>query len=210
MTVELLGPEREDEVAGLVAHAFAQDPGYRWASGAEGERHARNVAALARATVGIHCAGRFPITAVVQEGALAAVALFEPPGASMPYVSGLRIALGLLARSGPAVTLRALRGVQVVEDLRPRETHVYLPVIAVDAWARGRGLARALLEDLHARCEAEASARGVALETANPMNVGLYEHLGYRVTRRVELDGRVPVWAMFRARRDGAPAAAAR
>jgi ribosomal protein S18 acetylase RimI-like enzyme len=57
--------------------------------------------------------------------------------------------------------------------------HVLLDVIAVDAAARGRGLAGRLIRELRRR--AAAFGLPVVLETSQPANVDLYRHLGFQV-----------------------------
>ena len=75
-------------------------------------------------------------------------------------------------------------GVVVAE--RVREGEVNLPWVAVRAQWRRRGLARAMLRTVIARCAADG-VRTVALTTVQENEnhtVGLYEHVGFHVTQR--------------------------
>lgn len=80
--------------------------------------------------------------------------------------------------------------------------HWYLLVLGVEPAAQGRGLARALLAPVIA--QADRNGHPCYLETAQPANVGLYRHLGFRVLREVvdEASG-LRLWTF---RRDPPPA----
>lgn len=191
--------ERHEEVAALLARAFEDDPGYRYVTGASGAAHRGAMRDLQGRALEIHLAQDLPRPGLVEAGRLRAVALVEPPSTSISYRAVARVAPGVVARLGPAVGLRALRMILAMERLRPELPHHRLAMIAVDAPDRGRGLARTLLEDLHARCARDPVSTGVGLETTKPENVPLYERFGYRVTHADHFAG-VPVWSLFRAR----------
>jgi GNAT superfamily N-acetyltransferase len=86
---------------------------------------------------------------------------------------------------------------RIADEMRPRERHYHLGMVGVHPSAQGRGIARALIEPLHALSESDPLSTGVALDTENPKNVPLYEHLGYHVTGERNL-GEITIWAMFR------------
>jgi ribosomal protein S18 acetylase RimI-like enzyme len=60
-------------------------------------------------------------------------------------------------------------------DVRP--DHWWVMVLGVAPEAQGRRLARALLEPIMRR--ADAARQQCYLETANPANIGFYEHMGF-------------------------------
>jgi ribosomal protein S18 acetylase RimI-like enzyme len=70
-------------------------------------------------------------------------------------------------------------------------------MLAVDPRVQGRGLGRALLEDLHAVSASDPDSVGVGLDTSNVRNVTLYEHFGYRMGARLRVAG-AETWCMFR------------
>jgi GNAT superfamily N-acetyltransferase len=65
---------------------------------------------------------------------------------------------------------------------------------------RGTGLARRLLEAVHAECERSAFAEGVSLTTEEPRNVDFYRHMGYEITGEARIGDVVPTWNLFRPR----------
>ncbi len=135
----------------------------------------------------------------MSEGELLAVALVEEPGSSLPYAGAARTLCRLLLRTGPRVTFWSLRTSLATLRKRPREPHHFLSMIAVHPKAQGLGLGRTLLERLHADCQAHPDSSGVALDTSNPRNIGLYEKFGYRVVEELGLPG-LKAWYMFRPR----------
>ena len=72
-------------------------------------------------------------------------------------------------------------------------------MLAVHPRMQGRGLARALLEDLHTASESHPDSVGVGLDTTNARNVTLYEHFGYQVLGCGKTpDGGLETWTLFR------------
>ena len=75
------------------------------------------------------------------------------------------------------------------------QLHVHM--IGVRGAYRGRGLARQLLETVHALCEQSPVAEGVSLTTEDPRNVALYQHLGYRVVGEARIADDLYTWSFF-------------
>jgi GNAT superfamily N-acetyltransferase len=75
----------------------------------------------------------------------------------------------------------------------PDEPCWFLDILAVRQDARGRGLASALIR--HGVGRAHAAGLPAFLETGNPRNVPLYEHLGFRLVERTDApDGGPTIW----------------
>ena len=111
------------------------------------------------------------------------------------------VGANLLARPSRRPSLsRLLGGIRMlsfVERHHPSEPHWYVGVLGVAPAAQGRGVGRALLDDVFARSAADD--RPVYLETTNPDNVALYEHFGFEIRERLEPPGGgPPVWTMLR------------
>lgn len=64
--------------------------------------------------------------------------------------------------------------------------HWYVLVVGVDPAAQGRGIGGALLTPIIER--ADRDGLPCYLETAQPANIGFYQHLGFRVLRDVVSD----------------------
>ncbi len=105
------------------------------------------------------------------------MALEEESGAD--YLRAIAVEIGVLR------SLRALLVLSLIGHGRMQPDEAYIDELAVAAWARRRGVARALLR----RCEEEALADGrsrltlwVALD--NTAARSLYDGYGFRQTRR--------------------------
>jgi ribosomal protein S18 acetylase RimI-like enzyme len=149
---------------------------------------------------------------------LAGVAVWHPPGvtpgslaATVAYAGGLvsqapRVAR-MLPRAGALLgsDARAL-GRLLRERRRAARTASagltwYLAVLATDPAHQGRGVARALLDHVLARCDADGL--GAWLETTDPVNPPIYERFGFATVALIEGGTRTPnLWVM---RREPAP-----
>jgi len=77
----------------------------------------------------------------------------------------------------------------------PAEPCYFLDMVAVDEARRRRGIGKALIR--HGLTRAAAASMPAFLETGNPGNVRLYEHLGFRVVASEVAPGDGPkVWFM--------------
>jgi len=77
----------------------------------------------------------------------------------------------------------------------PAEPCYFLDMVGVRSALRGRGVGRRLIE--HGLHRAAADRLPAFLETGNPDNVPLYEHLGFRVVAAEEApDGGPTIWFM--------------
>jgi GNAT superfamily N-acetyltransferase len=78
------------------------------------------------------------------------------------------------------------------------EPNIHVNMLAVLPDRQGRGLARALLERVHAMSRERADSRGVTLSTESERNVALYRHLGYRVVGQATIAPGLETWDFFR------------
>jgi len=76
--------------------------------------------------------------------------------------------------------------------------HIHLNMIGVRRAAQGRGLARALLDAIHALSASQPSSTGVTLSTELSSNVPLYRHFGYEVVGSAEVSQELTTWTMYR------------
>ncbi len=196
---EPLGPHY-DGVLDVLSLGFETDPGYLALLQGSGEARPRLIRELNRSTLELHLAGHQPVFAIEQDGEVLGVSLAEEPGASLPLLAAAKELVRLLRVTTLSVTLRSVRGLFALMRERLREPHYYLGMLAVHPRVRGRGLARALLEDLHAASESHPDSVGVGLDTTNPRNVTLYEHFGYQMVARLRVSG-ADTWCMFRPNR---------
>ena len=146
-------------------------------------------------------------TVLTTAGEPTGAAVWLPPGDA--YVTDKRAAAAGLDRLpellGAEAATRFFAALSAVEPYHRTDVsvdHWYALVVGVEPAAQGRGLGRALLAPILE----QADLHGVPcyLETAQPRNIGFYEHLGFRVLREVvAAEGRLPLWT-FRRDRAGA------
>ena len=80
---------------------------------------------------------------------------------------------------------------------RPKAPHFYINEIAVKMDFQGRGYGKALLEYAENISDSIPASTGVALDTSNPENIKLYEHLGYKLTKKFRFHG-IKGYSMFK------------
>lgn len=197
MDVERLTPADGDAAIGTLCAAFYDYPVMRYTLADAGDDYDDRL----RALVGFFCNKRlqqgWPVLGCRAEGRIAGVALVNEPG----MVSDAAVIKRLRAELVAAIGDDALGRFQRYEDESdldaPQEPHHFLGVLGVHPDLQGRGLARPLLEELATMSDAHPRSAGVCLNTEDPANVPLYEHMGYRTLGRRTIDT-LQTWCMFR------------
>ncbi len=188
-------------VEAVLARAFADDPVMRHLfpdDATRPERLRRFFALMLRAESD-------PADTLIA-GNGAAVTVWRQPGAWRTPVSAmLRLAWPMLTTFGTALP-RALRVQSLLEKHHPAAPHWYLEFAGCDPARQGRGYGGAAIRGRLR--ETDAAGVATALETANPVNLPIYEALGYRRTGSFDVPGGPTFWTMWRDP-DMAPARAA-
>jgi GNAT superfamily N-acetyltransferase len=208
----LLGREDLDDAAVVLARAFAEEPGNR-ALFPDPELRRRYLELGAR----IKLDATLPYASVYGlevEGRPAGIAVWHPPkvkprplGAIARSRRELLVQAPELARGTPHVLsmlppharagIRLLRARNRGAEEASRGRAWYLAILATDPDLQGRGVARRLLDHVLDRCDADGLAAW--LETTDPVNPPLYEHLGFRTVLHVEDAAWLPgFWVMRR------------
>jgi ribosomal protein S18 acetylase RimI-like enzyme len=73
-------------------------------------------------------------------------------------------------------------------------------MIGVRRAHQGSGLARRLLEAVHAHSHGDPGSAGVSLTTEHAPNLALYQRFGYRITGELPVAPGLHTWTLFRAR----------
>ena len=122
-------------------------------------------------------------------------ALWRWPDDDVPVPDTLPTGGGLLAALVGAEHVAQIgTAFAEVRATRPQAPHAYLHYLAVDTDRRGRGDGRRLVDDGLAR--AADDGLPTLLETTNPGNVPLYEHLGFTVIHAAPLGDGPTLWTM--------------
>jgi len=196
-----LRPEHASGAARVLADAFAGDPLFRFLCPSDARREAflrhfqRTVVRLFLSAA----EGRV----VLDDGVVLGVALVAPPGRSNPpFLDRCRFFLAnLLAPPGVRAPLRSfVAGLGLLDEVERHhypQPHWYLGVLGVSPAAQGRGVGRALLDEVFRLGDADGLP--VYLETTHAPNVPLYEHVGFEVLERIEPRKAGPTtWTMLR------------
>jgi ribosomal protein S18 acetylase RimI-like enzyme len=190
-------PADQARVAAIMARAFFDDPEMVYAFPDVHER-TRRLPWL----IGLNAGYGLRYGAVYAAAGWAGAAIWLPPGRTR-YTLWRMLRAGMLAVP-LRLTLDTLRRLAALgghaADLQRRHArgpHWYLAQVGVEPARQHQGIGSRLLRPMLARCDAERMA--CYLETANPANVGLYEHFGFVVVERVDPRGVVPgLWGMRR------------
>ncbi|MCL5887915.1 MAG: GNAT family N-acetyltransferase [Actinobacteria bacterium] len=143
---------------------------------------------------------------LLAEGRLVGAALLEPP-AGRAAVNGLRMLAAalrfapLLPRLGTTRSALLNRYFRSTRAVVPRAPHHYLLMIGVQPDAQGRGWGRLLMQDAISRSDRVSRSVGIALDTENADNIGVYEPWGFQRRTCFEVGG-VVVHSMFRPRQE--------
>ena len=174
MTVDIrpAGLDRVATLAGVFGRAFVTEPMFEWGlSGPELE--ARMIRAFE-----LYLARLAPLGIVWEAGdALGAMVLVSDDRMAEWLAAVVDDALiGDLADDGGA---RHVAYWTWVSSMLPDELTWQIDSVAVEGFARGRGIGSALIR--HGLERASAAGFPTTLETGSPGNVPIYEHMGFRV-----------------------------
>ena len=122
------------------------------------------------------------------DGAFFGGALWLPPGVEPDEQELENVVRTTMAEEKQGCLFAAL---EELATHHPEQPHWFLPVIAVDPTAQGRGIGSDLMNHALAKCD-ETGAHAY-LESSNPRNIPLYERHGFRVVGEVR-SGDCPVF----------------
>jgi GNAT superfamily N-acetyltransferase len=180
-------------LADALQDAFFDDPVMAWILKEEHSR-ARRLAGLFGVQLRAHYLALGTVwTTPERSGA----ALWAPPGrAIIPPATLVRHLPGMVQALGRH-TVRAVRALNHVESLHPKEPHWYLGVLGTRKAEQGRGVGSALLAPVLERCDAEGTP--AYLESSKESNIAFYARHGFELRGEIALPGGGPtVWPMWR------------
>ena len=125
-----------------------------------------------------------------------AAALWRGPGHSRLSLLELLGEGGDWLRAARGDLPRALSVGMAIDAQHPEAAHWYLQVVGCEPAHQGKGYASAVIKAGIARASAEHLP--CYLETAVPRNVGLYERLGFAVTRQWTIGTGMEFYGMWR------------
>lgn len=182
--------EDADEVASILAEAFADDPVMKWMFGSARPFH-KIFFELAR---GLYLKPGFGHLAVD-----CGATLWLPAGEKvvLPLANELRILGAALPSGGFSAIRRAKKTGDVMQASHPSSPHYYLFAIGVRDNMKGKGIGGRLIREGLKRADENQSP--AYLENSSPMNTPLYERLGFQAIAPLGLAaGAPPLLGMLR------------
>ena len=131
-------------------------------------------------------------------GALVAAAVMSLPASPNPAPAFIALRESIWAELGADARARYDAYGRAAQFFAAMPPHHHLNMIGVRRAQQRLGLARQLLEAVHALAAADPQSSGVSLTTERPENVPLYEHFGYRVVGHVRVSAEAETWGMFK------------
>lgn len=186
-----------DNIAQLLALAFENGSGLSQICKAKDQELRLRLQFLFRASIAMQVATNQPILAVIKDAQVIGVAVFQEPESYFPLWEKIRWLLQVILGVSPLVAWRIWDNLRILEQYHPPEPHYYLSLLGIHPLFHGKGYARPLLDALHSRSKTHPLSTGVYLETANPINVPLYEHFDYQITEKLKING-IETFIMFR------------
>jgi len=194
-----------EETVAVFCDSFADYPVMRYVLGASPDYDER-----LRELITLFVMGRVlrgdPLLAMDSDGeAVACATLTRPdstvmtgPGEATATEELDRLAGKTWASLGEAARGRYSTFVEAANATDVEQPHFHVNMIGVVSSHLGRGLARPLLEEAHARSAAHPESEGVSLGTELPKNVTLYQHFGYEIVAHLQVDEGIETWGFFR------------
>jgi hypothetical protein len=196
--VVTLGESDLDEVVDVLCDAFVDYPVMRYVLQASGERHDMELRTLIGFFSGARALRGETMFGVPEEGRLAGVALTSFPENRASPEALDRLRAEVWETLGPGARARYEAFGTATRPFFGGLRRVHLNMIGVRRAQQGRGLARPLLEAVHAMSPERPGSTGTTLTTENPENVRLYERFGYRVVARARVAPELETWGMYR------------
>lgn len=192
-------PEDLSSVVDVLCEAFSGYPVMRYVLG-EGAEEDGRLRRLVDFFVRARAVRDEPLLAMAEGDDLVAAATVSFPGvAPKPGALVAMARLRYVWRDlGPEARARYDRCGDAWRPLDVEVPHIHVNMIGVRRRHRGKGLARRLLDEVHALSRSDQGSQGVTLTTEDPRNVGFYEHLGYAVVGHVRIAPELESWAMFK------------
>jgi GNAT superfamily N-acetyltransferase len=104
--------------------------------------------------------------------------------------------------SAPALLMRsaaaspALKLLNRMEAVHPREDHWYLGIIGTDPAHQGKGSGTVLIDQIMTRCD--DTGVGAYLESSKESNVSYYARFGFTVSEVIQAPKGPTLWGMWR------------
>ena len=198
MTVTRLTAGDLGEIVSVLTDAFRDYPVMRYTLGVRQPYEAR-LPRLVELFVSSRAFRDEPMFGVRDpSGALIGAAVMTSPAAPDPPQRLLELRDAVWSELGADARARYDEYITATSQVAVAMPHYHLNMIGVRPAQHGRGVARLLLEAIHALSERDRGSAGVSLTTELPSNVTLYEHFEYQVQSYARIAPDFETWTLFR------------
>lgn len=137
--------------------------------------------------------GVLKMQAEKRQPVLGAIAYNRIAGVAIVYEPGIKLSASalfpLILAAGLPKIWQLVRTFMAVEPYKPAAPYYYLQTLGVHPDFQAQGYGRALLDAVHALSKAHPTSTGVWLETSDSNNVPIYEHFGYKLKEKLNVQG---------------------
>ena len=203
MTLTALSLDHVVEVVSVLSDAFQDYPVMRYVLGpdvpAGGAPYKVRLHRLVQLFVSARAYRDEPMMGLRDDsGALVAAAVMSFPRSSNPRLAFIALREAIWAELGADARFRYDTYMQAANFVAAHPPHHHLNMIGVRRAQQHRGLARTLLEAVHAAASADAPSAGVSLTTERAENLKFYERFGYKLVAHARVDPELETWGLFR------------
>jgi GNAT superfamily N-acetyltransferase len=138
-----------------------------------------------------------PILGLSNGSDLVATAILTLPGKRQPPAALAQLREAVWRELGQAARRRYEAFGEATRKFDISQPHYHLNMIGVRRSHLGQGLARQLLDAVHALSHSDPVSRGVTLTTEDFRNVPFYEHFGYETVGHARIDAQLETWGFF-------------
>jgi ribosomal protein S18 acetylase RimI-like enzyme len=167
----------KDAVA-IFTGAFSDDPLFMFAFPAKEQR--RRLTKIMYEFVVYDMVPKLNLTirGAFADGILAGCMIYTTPE-SFAWSETMNASLENMREKAADKSINLIGEYATLNGYKPEVEHYYGNELAVRKQYRGRGLGKALLNDLIKHCESHPKAKGILIDTANENNIAMYEKLGW-------------------------------
>lgn len=176
---------RYGEVKELLTTTFQDYVSVKHFFGKEGEKKLRCLRLYFNGVLKMQAEKRQPVLGAIASNQIVGVAIVNEPGISL----SAWVLIPLILETGLPRIWRLVRTIMAVEPYKPAAPYYYLQTLGVHPDFQAQGYGRALLDAVHALSKAHPTSTGVWLETTDPNNVPMYEHFGYKLKEKLNVQG---------------------